>query len=237
MRKTDKFFRETLAKGVNNDTFGLICGIIAVVKKHGYKSGDSYCIAFDRETRSKNFNWNHTISGFRVSSKDQLIVNIYWQGDSTDGTEQEYLTDIIRGKTIPAEYDNVGGRWGVVCRHSSLNITRDEVDKAIKALAEWISPKAIKERKLARERADRKINVERKARELCIDNKNDYSYGWHADERYWNGKRAVDRLVENEFEKLFPMTDEELTKIFNKVFDNNYKKNYDLNGKEYNLAY
>lgn len=225
MKKTITLYREVLAKGINNDTLGLLNAIIEVLKKYGTKTHcENYEIVFDRATRSNNFNWNHTIKGFTYCSNGKLYVDIYWQGDSTDGDDCVLFAHAAHGYTIPAAWDEVGGRWGRVCRHSPLDITRDEMDKAIKALAEYVSPKAVRARKDAREKAERerKMNetMEKRVDELCLSHQWK-GYGDRVCDSYLNGKRAINELLKTDFEKFYNMSDEELKPILDKVFRNN----------------
>ena len=77
----------------------------------------------------------------------KCYAHIYWQGDSTDGTEVINIDDIMksvlynRDYVIPAEWDDVGGDWGKVCRHDPIRITADEIKSLFKNLAKDLEPK------------------------------------------------------------------------------------------------
>ena len=235
MRKTINDYRNCLARGVNNDTLSLLDAITYAIEKFGAGYGTHKAIYFDKETRSKNFNWNHTIKDIEVYNK-KVILSVYWQGESTDGSKSICLTDAIKGTRIPAEYDNIGNR--VVCRHSAIDVTREEVDKAIKALGEYISLDAIKAREKAKIKAEREKEMEMRVNGLCLGSKEDYSYGLRT-EMYLNGKRAVNAVVKRDFDKLFNLKDEELKAILDKVYWQNHKSDNALGGwsKVYNLNY
>lgn len=235
MRKTINDYRNCLAKGLNNDTLSLLGAVTYAVEKFGANYGTHKAIYFDKETRSKNFNWNHTINAIEVYNNKKVILSVYWQGDSTDGSKSICLTDAIKGTRIPAEYDNIGNR--AVCRHSAIDVTREDADNAIKALGEYISLDAIKAREKAKIKAEREKEMEMRVNGLCFGNKAHNK--WGSDERYSNGKRAVNAVVKRDFDKLFSLKDEELKAILDKVYWQNHKSDNALGGwgKVYNLNY
>ena len=239
MRKTINDYRNCLAKGVNNDTLSLLGAVAYAVEKFGADYGTHKAVYFDRETRSKNFNWNHTINAIKVYDM-KVILSVYWQGDSTDGSEGVYLTDAIKGIRIPAEYNDIGDR--VVCRHSDINVTREDVDKAIKALGEYISLDAIKARENAKIRAEREKEMEMRVNGLCLNNKV-HNDRLSIDEEHRNGKKAVYAVVKRDFDKLFNLKDEELKAILDKVYWQNHKDDRHFicgvftKDEDYNLDY
>ena len=95
MRKTDKYFRTELRKGFDEGS-----AVIAdVLKKH-------FTGKWGTEVKVKNeFNWNHCVEGFGLTSKGEVYVNVYWQGDNTDGNNTVCLNDFkYRNEVvIPAE--------------------------------------------------------------------------------------------------------------------------------------
>ena len=218
-RKTAKFYRDIVKSGNNaNITFYLA----DIIKKFG----EDNSIRFSREVRSNNFNWNHVISGFSIGTygkyKGCVFADIYWQGDSTDGDTCELVTDILYGKVIPAEWDEVGGSWGRVCRHSPLRIDREEVANAFKALGDYISLDAVK----ARKEAARIAELKKTKKELLekYAEKDYHRNTWYGDanEPYFNGKRAVDKLIETT-PSVLELSNEEFLTIAKKVYENNRK--------------
>lgn len=86
-----------------------------------------------REIRVRgDFNWNHEVEGFILGSDGNVYVNIYWQGDSTDGGDTIRLSSVMsssRGAVIPAESSFDGYRTRT--RHSDIRVTPDEVTLAL----------------------------------------------------------------------------------------------------------
>lgn len=241
-RKTTKWYRDQLA---NIESGAKI--LSEVVKKYGrkyaykekqadgtYKERVSYFyIKTDTE-----FNWNHRLKEICLYPNGKLLVVVYWQGDSTDGDDSVEFNTLL-GKTrygdyvIPAEYYDAD-RYGVrEERHSPLRIERWEVEGLIKQVEEYLSPKAIKLRK---------VNDARKEKS---DKIYDFlhSHVSRKDDCYWNGRCAVQELLEKE-PKLLDKSYDELQPIIKKVFDNNNKSDYYFRGgwfsgpkKPYNLTY
>lgn len=96
--------------------------------------------------------WNSEIQGFSLDSKDKgkVYVDVYWQGDSTDGNETVALKDIYNkvkvGKdyVIPSDSFFDGNRTREV--HSDIHIDKDDIYKAIKDLTKVLD-KVIEEEK------------------------------------------------------------------------------------------
>ena len=227
-RKTAKYYRDLLTHGSIGQALNVLPEII---KKFGYKRWEKY----SKQNNTINlrgyteFNWNHRINGFFLTEKGKVCVDIYWQGDSTDGNDSLYADECINGKTIPAVHEWLGDR--TYCKHSDVRISREEFADAIKALAAYLAPDKIKERK----EADRKYALSKQVYDL-VD-----SQVKHKDEEFWNGRRGVQELLEKKPE-LLNLPFEELKPIVLKVFANNNHSNYWLRngatGKvEYKLAY
>lgn len=85
-----------------------------------------------------DFKWNHRIEGFYLGKSGKVFVDIYWQGDSTDGSDGFCLTDKPNGYRIPAVHYDDGSRTRTI--HSDIRIDKDEIYNAIKLLKEQIQP-------------------------------------------------------------------------------------------------
>jgi hypothetical protein len=230
-RKTAKYYREELMKNHNLTTLTTL--IKEVVAKYGK----------DKQIRLKNdeFNWNHQVTGFSVSTKGIVYVDVYWQGDSTDGDTCVSLTDVYnRGKvTIKAEHFFDGYRTR--CKHSDINVEKYEVVKLISLLAEYLSPSAIKERKLKAEIAQMERVISDKMGNEYFSK---YARKFGDNEEYYNGRRAVNKLVEQEKNNFVKMDINKVLEIVDVVFKKNYKNNryfggslYQSNTKSYDLTY
>ena len=231
-RKTAKYYRDLLTSGNIHNAVKVLPEII---KKFGYKRWESSKGNDMLQVRKyTEFEWNHKIVGFFLTKKGSVCVDIYWQGDSTDGNDSLYAEECINGKTIPAEHEFIGDR--TYYRHGDLRITAEEFRNAIKAVAQYLSPEEIK----ARKEADRKAALSDKVFEF-IDAKKKGLDRWEM-ENFWNGRIAVQKVLEQN-PKLLDLTFEELKPTIDKVFENNNKTDYSLRGgwyngeKKYNLAY
>ena len=233
-RKTAKYYREILN---GNDIRKAISVLPEVIKKFGSKRWASSKHNDQIYIRPyTEFEWNHQIEKFGINDKGIVYVDIYWQGDSTDGNTSEYANNLINGRVIPAEWDNIGGSYGMVQRHGLLRITREEFTNALKAVAKYLSPEEIKKRKIAnaREETDTKVFNYIDAKKKSLDR-------WEM-ENFWNGRIAVQKVLEKNPELLDKSFDE-LKPIVEKVYSNNEKSDYSLRGgwyngeKKYNLAY
>lgn len=232
-RKTAKFYRDIFTNG-NIST--AISVLPEVIKKFGYKRHGKYSKTNDYINLKDytEFNWNHQIEGFFLTDKGMVCADIYWQGDSTDGSTSEYVNDLRWGKTIPAEHEWLGDR--TYYKHSDLRISREEFEDAIKALGKFLAPDAIKARKVAAERAEKDTKVFE-----FLDAKKKDLDRWEM-EGFWNGRIAVQELIEKD-KTLLDKPLNELLAIADKVWENNNKSDYSLRGgwyngeKKYNLAY
>ena len=231
-RKTSKYYRDIL----NGDNIYASLRVLPeVIKKYGRKRWEGKDAPYEISVRSyTEFEWNHQIERFSLGKSGKVIVDIYWQGDSTDGNTDEYASDLINGKVIRGEYEWLGNR--TYCRHGDLRITREEFANAIKAVAKYLAPEEIKKRKIADARAETSTKVFN-----YIDAKKKSLDRWEM-ESFWNGRYAVQKVLENNPELLDKSFDE-LKPIVEKVYTNNEKSDYSLRGgwcngeKKYNLAY
>ena len=220
VRKTTKYYRDILA---GDDTRKAVSVIPEVIRKYGIN--DQYNRHYIKV--KTEFNWNHQIEGFMLGNNGRLYAEIYWQGDSTDGTDCELAENLIWGKTIAAAWDNIGGAVGYVQRHSPLNITREEFALAVKALAKELTPERIKARKMQMEREKYASCLNKKLNMLVLNPmyNNRYYGAFHNNiEKYHNGECAVRELVFSEPKKFATMPDDELKPILKKVFEQNEKR-------------
>lgn len=236
-KKTAKYYRDILNSGNISKSLEVLPEII---KKFGSKRWADYSKGNDTIyiRPYTEFNWNHQIERFFIGnykeSKGKILADIYWQGDSTDGNASEYASALAYGKTIPAEHEFIGGR--TYYRHGDLRITREEFADALKAVAKYLSPEEIKKRKIAKERSDKQTAVYAE-----IDSKKKSLDRWEM-EGFWNGRYAVQKLLESKPE-LIDLPLDQLKAIAIKVWEQNNKSDYSLRGgwysgeKKYNLSY
>ena len=195
VRKTAKYYREILN---GNNIYKSLEVIPEIMKKFGFVGEYRTEINFPRDVVHNNFNWNHSIEGFYLVKDGTLYAKVYWQGDSTDGTESVNARYLIGGYTIKAEWDNVGGDWGQVCRHFPLNISADEIGKAVKAIIPLLSSDLIKARKKYNENRPFVMPFYKRINTLLL---NDRPYNRYGDEEYkqkrHNAESAVRCLVED----------------------------------------
>jgi hypothetical protein len=226
VKKTAKYYRDILS----GDNISAALKVLPeVIKKFGYKRWETAkeggIINLKKYTE---FEWNHQIEGFFLTDKGVPCVDIYWQGDSTDGNNSLYVRECVNGYTIPAE--RVPGDR-TYYKHSDIRISRDEFSAALKAVAKYLSPEAIKERKIAAKRGelDKKVFA-------FIDSKKKDLDRWEMGD-FWNGRMAVQRLLEKE-PGLLDKTWEEIEPIISQVYKKNNKTIYSYGGsKEYDLTY
>ena len=232
-KKTAKYYRDIFN---GTDIRKAISVLPEVIKKYGYKrwSGSKTNDALYIKKYTE-FEWNHQLEAFYyVKDKNRVCVGIYWQGDSTDGNDSEWVDDMVYGKTIPAEHEWLGDR--TYTRHGDLRISAEEFRNALKAVAKYLSPEEIKARKII----DRRRNAIDKVFNY-IDAKKKGLDRWEM-EGFWNGRIAVQKLIELD-NGLTDKPWEEIQPIIEKVFTNNNKSDYSLRGgwyngeKKYNLAY
>ena len=231
-RKTAKYYRDIFTSG----NISLAISVLPeVIKKFGSKMWSTS--KHNDRLYLKNyteFEWNHQIEGFFLTDKGRVVADIYWQGDSTDGSTSEYVNDLRWGKTIPAEHEWLGDR--TYYKHSDIRISREEFENAIRAIGKFLAPDAIKARKAAAERGEKSTKVFE-----FLDAKKKDIDRWEMEE-FWNGRLAVQELIEKD-KTLLDKPLNELLAIADKVWENNNKSDYSLRGgwhngeKKYNLAY
>lgn len=211
-RKTAKYYREELVKPQNINVLNTL--IKEVVAKYGNENrlyiGGAEC------------NWNHWVKGFSVGKNGSLYVNVYWQGDDTDGDDYVLFNEVyIKGRSIiraESYWDGFRTRH----THGDIKVEKYEVEQLIKLLVEWLSPSAIKARK---------IRAELSKVEKAIDDKlgNEYypkyakSKMYSCNAEYFNGRNAVREWVGAQGENLVKMTLDEVFAMVDKVFQANYK--------------
>lgn len=126
MRKTKKYYREliptiTSAKKLEE-------ALIEIVKK--YKP----------EGLQTKMDWDHQLIGF-YTYKNKLSINVYWQGDDTDGNTYVSFSDVYNRKyTISASSYFDGYRTRYI--HDDIRIKPSEVKELINNLINWLSPKS-----------------------------------------------------------------------------------------------
>lgn len=212
IRKTTKFFKERLA---NCDA-----SVIAEVIKLYGRNNQFY---LRNETE---FHWNHRISRFRINDKKQISIEIYWQGDSTDGTESVLLPRALNGVTIPAEHFYDCGR--TYCRHSDITIKRDEVLDAMKIMGNLISDELKKEIKAEKD-IERKIKKLTKrvqpfleAYKAQREKERKNGYRDLADKTFF-GISGVEKAIVEKHDDLLALNDEQLEKAIRYIFNANRK--------------
>lgn len=143
-RKTKKYYRELIAKQMLYTPVGVIG---EVVTKYAPKNKYHTEVYLNKDIAE--FQWNHRLEYIGVNKKSgRVYLDIYWQGDSTDGNESVVLTDVInairsgRYYVIPAEHEFIGDR--TYCRHGDIRISKEEVENAYKALISYLTKSAKK---------------------------------------------------------------------------------------------
>lgn len=231
IRKTAKFYREELVKVQNVTTLNTL--IKEIVLKFG-KDNNLYIDGAD-------CNWNHWVKGFCVNKKGEVFVNVYWQGDSTDGDTCVHFNEVYgKGKSvIKAETYWDGSRTRF--RHGDISVEKYEVEKLIKLVAEWLSPSAIKERKQRAEISKVKAIIDNKMGNEYFSK---YAYRCGDNEEYYNGRYAVNELFEKEKETFVKMDINRVLEIVDVVFRKNYKTKrffggdrFTSNTKPYDITY
>ena len=210
IRKTAKFYREELVKTKNTSTLNTL--IKEIVTKFGsdntIRIGGTEC------------NWNHWVRGFHVTKKGEVLVLVYWQGDSTDGDGYVSFNDVYgRGNSvIRAETYWDGSRTRFT--HGDINVEKYEVEQLIKLLAEWLSPESIKARRIAEEL--RKIKDEISS---ILGNAyfTKYARKCGNNDEFYNGKGAVYEWLEKQGNDLLNMEKTDIFAMVDKVFKANYK--------------
>ena len=126
MKRTKKYYRELIPTIISASK--LEATLLEVVKKYkpiGLRS---------------NSNWDHHLTGF-VVDKNKLYVEVYWQGDDTDGEDYVPFSKVYNCKhTIPAKsyFDGYRTRY----THGDIRIEPSEVKELINSLINWLQPKS-----------------------------------------------------------------------------------------------
>lgn len=240
MRKTNKYFRDSLANAKNLSMTDLKNLIIEVMKKYvDQKDSNVYL--------RPPYNWNHMLEALSYSKKYGLSVYVYWQGDSTDGTEIVSFDDLFRGTAngreyvIRAEHEFIGGR--TYERHGDLRIEREEIYNLCIELAKYIEPSAIKARELRKKVSELNINygnvVKNENYKFYGMNHSSYYRSQSSTEKYYNGSSALDELFKTKGAELIELHErvggEKFLANIRKVFSRNAKTNKEVNGK-YDLS-
>lgn len=130
MKKTNKYIREELRKDFKAGSV-----VISDALNNYFDSKRVYLAGttFDR---------NYCIDGFTRIRGGNVYVNIYWQGDSTDGHDCLLLSDFNNHSTItiPAVSDFDGYRTRYT--HDDIYVSRESVEEAMKILADILENKA-----------------------------------------------------------------------------------------------
>lgn len=124
MRKTKKYYQNI----VNSSLLSALAILPEIISHYG--KNPRGCRGRKEIFVDTEMGWNHRITGFSFYKKE-LYIDVYWQGDDTDG---DASVKIVSGKTsyrIPAEYYDDGYRTRTV--HSDINIDSEELYNAIKA--------------------------------------------------------------------------------------------------------
>lgn len=122
IRKTKKYYREELAKvGFNMTSLKfLLIDILTKYCKEKWHEGEFRAIG--------EFKGNHRLEGFLYSKKSKkLLINLYWQGDDTDGNEYIEFDKFLYTSfyTIPAKTEFYNNR--TYYKHGDITIEREEI--------------------------------------------------------------------------------------------------------------
>lgn len=196
--------------------------------------GENYgwrTISFDREYVHDNYNWSHGIEGVHLNTEGVVSIDIYWQGDKTDGTECMTLWNAISGNNkIPGKWYNNGA-----CERYPITVERKELVAMFKEVARLLSEDEIQKRKdgKMRQAVSDRIFPEFYSRfDAGIFGGNTGAY---------HGFKAVCSLVDEEWRRLKDLSEDELWAVVVKVRNQNYKFNHEfpkVDGKnQYNLYF
>lgn len=183
--------------------------------------GENYgwrTISFDREYVHDNYNWSHGIEGIQLTSKGEVSIDIYWQGDRTDGTICMPLWNAISGNNkIPGKWYDDGK-----CERYPITVEREELLAMFKEVARLLSDDEIQKRKdeKMRHKVSERIFPEFYRR---------FDAGlFSGDTRAYNGYKAVCALIDEEWRRLKDLSEDELWSVVVKVRNQNYKFNQEL---------
>lgn len=122
MRKTKKYYQNVVNQGLLS-ALAILPEIVSRYGKNPQGLRGRKKILVNTE-----MGWNHRIIGFSFYKKE-LYINIYWQGDSTDGNDSIKMVPGRISYHIPAEHYDDGYRTRTI--HSDINITAEELYNAI----------------------------------------------------------------------------------------------------------
>jgi len=205
-----------------------------ILSNKDFAWGESYgwkTISFSREYVHDNYNWSHGIEGVHLNNEGVVSIDIYWQGDKTDGTVCMTLWDAINGNNkIPGEWYDDGD-----ARRYPITVERKEVVAMFKEVARLLTDEEIQKRKdgKMRQKVSERIFPEFYRR---------FDAGlFGGDTRAHNGFKAVCALVDEEWRRLKDLSEDELWKAVVTVRNQNYKFNHEftkVDGKnQYNLNF
>ena len=126
MKKTKKYYRELIP--TITSVYKLEEVLIEVIKKYKPRGLET------------EMGWDHQLKDL-VVDKNKLYVEVYWQGDSTDGEDYVLFSNVYNRKhTIPAKSYFDGYR--TIYDHEDIRIEPSEVKKLINNLVNWLQPKS-----------------------------------------------------------------------------------------------
>lgn len=182
-------------------------------ENYGWKT-----ISFDREYVHDNYNWSHGIEGVHLNTEGVVSIDIYWQGDRTDGTEYMKLWNAISGNNkIPGKWYDDGK-----CERYPITVERKELSAMFKEVARLLSEEEIQKRKdgKMRQKVSERIFPEFYRR---------FDAGlFGGNIRAYNGYEAVCALVDEEWRRLKDLSENELWAAVVKVRNQNFKFNHEL---------
>lgn len=123
MRKTKKYYRELIP--TITSVYRLEEVLTEIVKKYKPTGLET------------EIGWDHQLKGF-VVDKNNLYIEVYWQGD-TDGEDYVLFSNVYnRRYTIPAKsyFDGYRTQYD----HEDIRIEPSEVKELINNLINWLQP-------------------------------------------------------------------------------------------------
>lgn len=134
-RKTKKFFKEEIKKGMSS----AFAALPEICKRYGFKRKISprktvYSIYTSEDVTGWERDTSWHIRGFYLNAKKELNIIVYWQGDSTDGEESIPFSGSTSScvKLPPSEPVNLGDRWYTA--RDGITIRPEEIYEAIKGI-------------------------------------------------------------------------------------------------------
>ncbi len=201
--------------------------VIAFGKKHVNGIMDDAANKYGRyyisHDRRKGNNWNSLVEGLYRNKEGKLFVDIYFQDDSTDTNDSEYFD------TFFSSASNVR----VTSRICSATYSYDErADVMRSILIDYLYWKVIDREKIERAEKIEKLKDYRIINPILNkfynDNRLKYTaiYGGKCVEydAYKKGEKDLDEYITNNVESLDGKTNEELTSIYTKVFNDSTRK-------------